>query len=249
MSNKKLTFNLILILVFFSVLTCQVLARSSFSLGTEEVKVSKELAEAEVMTYNIELESNIAGISYYIRSNDPLICWLRLYDFQGKKVYSKDFGGLFSRFIGRSENQLIQNLTRGKYTLDIIAPSYQTCGYELYLIGLTKQKLVTIPNTELYKTNQELIKKDNKINTLNELVDELRDELEKNNKKIKNLEKEKSQITNTVQKLMQERGVMQKRINLLTKICYALIIIIICLVLYNLYRYNQKRKKKQKNFF
>lgn len=251
MKTKKLAFDSILILVFFSILTYQVLARISFSLGTEEVKVSKELVEGEIETYNIELESNMAGISYYIRSNQPSMCWVRLYDPSGGKIYSKNFGDLFGRFLGRSETETIENMSNGQYTLDVMSPSYGTCGYELYLTGLTEDKLLSNPQTEVYKTNQELIKKEDTINSLKKTINNLKEELDEYDAKITNLEKVNEDINktlkiaeNTIQKLNKEKEDMQRRINLLTKTFYALVIVIISLALYYFYRHNQKRKKK-----
>src|SRR3989344_9110346 len=126
---KKLMLILILSFVFFIIVTFDVIAQNSFKLGTEEIKILKELKEGQVISYNIETETDINAISYYIRSQNASICWLRLYSTDGKSIYRKDFGQLFSRFIGRSENQIIQNLTGGKHVLEIIAPSYQSCHY------------------------------------------------------------------------------------------------------------------------
>lgn len=251
MKTKKLAFNSILILVFFSILTFQVLARSSFSLGTQEVKVSKELAEGEVETYKIELESNIAGISYYIRSNQPSMCWVRVYDPSGEKIHSKNFGNLFGRFLGRSETETIENMSNGQYTLDVMSPSYGTCGYELYLTGLTEDKLLSNHQTVVYKTNQELIKKEDTINSLKKTINNLKEELDEYDEKITKMEKENEDINktlnlaeNTIKKLNEEKEDMQKRINLLTKLFYALVIVVIGLVSYYFYRRNQKRNKK-----
>jgi len=156
----------ILSFVIFLALVPSSIARSSFELGSNEVKVSKILAEGETETYNVNIVDGIVGISYFVRSNEPSMCWLRVYNPSGKKIHSKNYGDLFSRFLGRSEAELIENISSGQYTLDIMSPSYGTCDYELYLIGLTENKLLSNPESEVYKTNQELMKKEETINSL-----------------------------------------------------------------------------------
>lgn len=238
---KKFIFILISSFVLFIIVNL-VIAQSSFKLGTEEIQISKELKEGQVMTYNIEPEANIDAISYYIRAPNTSICWLRLYDPDGKSIYRKDFGQLFSRFLGRSESYIIQNLTSGKHVLEIIAPSYQSCIYELYLKGLTKEQLIAMPDTELHKINQEIIKKESTINSLNQQINELKREINNSAQKIENLNKEKEKMGKEIQVLKNEKSNAERKIRLL----YSLIIVLFLtnLILYFIYKNKLKIKKK-----
>ena len=142
-------------------------------------------------------------------------------------------------------------MSNGEYNLDVMSPSYGTCGYELYLTGLTEDKLLSNPQTEVYKTNQELIKKEDTINSLKKTINNLKEELDEYDEKKTKMEKENEDINktlglaeNTIKKLNEEKEDMQRRINLLTKIFYALVIVIIGLASYYFYRHNQKSNKK-----
>ncbi len=239
---KKLMLLLLLNFVFFIIVTFTVIAQNSFKLGTEEVKISKELREGQVISYDIEIQTDISAISYYIRSPNASICWLRLYSPDGKSIYRKDFGQLFSRFIGRSENQIIQNLTGGKYVLEIIAPSYSSCHYELHLKGLTKEQLISMPDTELYKMNQELIKKESAINSLNQQIIELKNKLNISIKKIENLTKEKEEIDREIELLKNQKTMAERKINLL----YVVIIVLFVVNLITYYIFKNKVKIKKK---
>ncbi len=236
---KKLPIVILFSFLLIVVSSLAILAQSSVKLGVKEIKVSKDLEAGQVMTHNIELESNIKAISYYIRSENVSMCWLRVYDSNGKNIYSKDFGHLLGRFLGRSETYIIENLTTNSYTLDILAPSYHSCTYELYLKGLTKEELKANPETEFYKMTQEITKKNDTINLLNRQINDLREERNSMNIEIQNLEKEKENMNTKI-------NLLQEKINLLIKISIALFVIIIGIVSYYFYIHKSKIKSKIK---
>ena len=235
------------VFIFLFILSNQVFSET-LSVGTKEITAQNSLAEGKVKTYELQLQDDIKGISYYLRSQTPTICWLRLYDSTGKTVYSEDIGSLLGRFLGRTDTEIIENITDKKYTLDVLAPSYHSCNYTLYLKGLTQQTLISTAGTESYTINQELTKKTNEIDLLNKVITDLREEIALNSNEIKELTKQKEEMNNTLVSKENITQELQKKVSLLAKVSLALGLMLVILMgvgSYYLYSYTTKLKKRK----